>query len=426
MGKIMKSFRTKKWLKGLMLAMLLIVGSTVFSTSAKEVQAATAGFKTIDGKTYYIKSDGSKQKGWLTLGGYKYYFNTKTGVQVKGWMKVNGKYTYYFTKGKGVMATGWMTDSKGHKRYFNPKTGKLTTGWVNCSKGRKRYFTKGGGIMATGWLTNSKGQKRYFYKTSGYMATKWVKNKSKNISYYFATSTGYMYTGLKTINQKNYYFKSNGVMAVSTSVTVNGITYSIAADGVATAKTTKPNLNVSNGDVKVYDTKNSRYYTMVKEYKSHPGIANGKTSDEALLAALCESEAGDQGKIGMEAVALCVLNRTIKSDKEFPSTIRGVIYENIGSSTTPQYSVVRNGALLKRLNGQFENRTLAYQAAREAMTIFNKHVTSGKARTLRGFKQKDFNYMYSMMTSYFWNQNLNFSKVKYETYKGHTFFVDWV
>lgn len=164
MGKIMKSFRTKKWLKGLMLAMLLIVGSTVFSASAKEVQAATAGFKTIDGKTYYIKSDGSKQKGWMTLGGYKYYFNTKTGVQVKGWMKVNGKYTYYFTKGKGVMATGWMTDSKGHKRYFNPKTGKLTTGWVNCSKGRKRYFTKGGGIMATGWLTNSKGQKRYFYQ----------------------------------------------------------------------------------------------------------------------------------------------------------------------------------------------------------------------------------------------------------------------
>ena len=45
---------------------------------------------------------------------------------------------------------------------------------------------------------------------------------------------------------------------------------------------------------------------------------------------LCEAEAGNQGKIGMEAVALCVLNRTIKSDKEFPSTIRGVIYENIG------------------------------------------------------------------------------------------------
>ena len=81
-----------------------------------------------------------------------------------------------------------------------------------------------------------------------------------------------MYTGLKTIDQKNYYFKSNGVMAVSTSVTVNGITYSIAANGVATAKTTKPNVNVGNGNVKIYDTRNSRYYTMVKEYKSHPEL----------------------------------------------------------------------------------------------------------------------------------------------------------
>ena len=140
----------------------------------------------------------------------------------------------------------------------------------------------------------------------------------------------------------------------------------------------------------------------------------------------------------MEAVALCVLNRTIKSDKEFPSTIRGVIYENIGSSTTPQYSVVRDGALAKRLKGTFENRTLAYQAAREAMTIFNNYVKTGKARTdilfyalldgrtLSGFKKKDFNYMYFMMNSAFKKQPLTFSKVEYEVYKDHTFFVDWV
>ena len=44
--------------------------------------------------------------------------------------------------------------------------------------------------------------------------------------------------------------------------------------------------------------------------------------------------------------------------------------------------------------GNFENRTLAYQAAREAMTIFNNYVKNGKARTLKGFKQKDFKYMY--------------------------------
>ena len=442
----MKNLRARQWMKGLMLVCLLLAGCAFFSHSATEVQAATAGFKTVGGKTYYIKSDGSKQKGWLTLGKYKYYFNKTTGVQVKGWLNVNGQKTYYFTSQKGAMVTGWLTDSRKRKRYFDPKTGKLTRGWMKNSKGKKYYFTSGEGIMATGWLKNSKGQKRYFHSTSGVMATGWLKNTSKNISYYFDPETGYMTTGwrrisgkkyyfstsngsmatgLKTIDGKKYYFKT-GSMAVSTTVTVSGVTYTISSTGVATVKTSHSNQNLSNGNVKVYDTQNSRYYTMVKEYKTHPGIANGKTTDEALLAALCESEAGDQGKIGMEAVALCVLNRTIKKDKEFPSTVRGVIYESMVNGTYPQYSVVRDGALLKRLNGNFENRTLAYQAAKEAMTIFNNYVKNGKSRTLTGFKQKDFNYMYFMMNSSFKKQPLTFSKVKYEVYKDHTFFVDWV
>lgn len=443
----MKNLRARQWMKGLMLVCLLLAGCAFFSHSATEVQAATAGFKTVGGKTYYIKSDGSKQKGWLTLGKYKYYFNKTTGVQVKGWLNVNGQKTYYFTSQKGAMVTGWLTDSRKRKRYFNPKTGKLTRGWMKNSKGKKYYFTSGEGIMATGWLKNSKGQKRYFHSTSGVMATGWLKNTSKNISYYFDPETGYMTTGwrrisgkkyyfstsngsmatgLKTIDGKKYYFKTDGSMAVSTTVTVSRVTYIISSTGVATVKTSHSNQNLSNGNVKVYDTQNSRYYTMVKEYKTHPGIANGKTTDEALLAALCESEAGDQGKIGMEAVALCVLNRTIKKDKEFPSTVRGVIYESMVNGTYPQYSVVRDGALLKRLNGNFENRTLAYQAAKKAMTIFNNYVKNGKSRTLTGFKQKDFNYMYFMMNSSFKKQPLTFSKVKYEVYKDHTFFVDWV
>ncbi len=443
----MKNLRARQWMKGLMLVCLLLAGCAFFSHSATEVQAATAGFKTVGGKTYYIKSDGSKQKGWLTLGKYKYYFNKTTGVQVKGWLNVNGQKTYYFTSQKGAMVTGWLTDSRKRKRYFDPKTGKLTRGWMKNSKGKKYYFTSGEGIMATGWLKNSKGQKRYFHSTSGVMATGWLKNTSKNISYYFDPQTGYMTTGwrrisgkkyyfstsngsmatgLKTIDGKKYYFKTDGSMAVSTTVTVSGVTYTISSTGVATVKTSHSNQNLSNGNVKVYDTQNSRYYTMVKEYKTHPGIANGKTTDEALLAALCESEAGDQGKIGMEAVALCVLNRTIKKDKEFPSTVRGVIYESMVNGTYPQYSVVRDGALLKRLNGNFENRTLAYQAAKKAMTIFNNYVKNGKSRTLTGFKQKDFNYMYFMMNSSFKKQPLTFSKVKYEVYKDHTFFVDWV
>ena len=64
---------------------------------------------------------------------------------------------------------------------------------------------------------------------------------------------------------------------------------------------------------------------------------------------------------------------------------------NIGTQHNPTvFCSAERGPSQNVSMGQFENRTLAYQAAREAMTIFNKHVTSGKARTLSGFKQKDF------------------------------------
>ena len=66
--------------------------------TAANVQAATkTGFVTINGDSYYINKDGSKQKGWLELEGKKYYFNTRPVFRLKG----------------------WVTDSKGRKRYFS-------------------------------------------------------------------------------------------------------------------------------------------------------------------------------------------------------------------------------------------------------------------------------------------------------------------
>ena len=64
MRNVCKKFRV--W--GMMLFLVLFVAGAVTFSSAKDVQAATkTGFQTINGKTYYIKADGSKQKGWLTL-----------------------------------------------------------------------------------------------------------------------------------------------------------------------------------------------------------------------------------------------------------------------------------------------------------------------------------------------------------------------
>ena len=51
----------------LLFLLLFAVGVSMYFTAAN-VQAATkTGFVTINGDSYYINKDGSKQKGWLEL-----------------------------------------------------------------------------------------------------------------------------------------------------------------------------------------------------------------------------------------------------------------------------------------------------------------------------------------------------------------------
>ena len=112
----------------LLFLLLFAVGVSMYFTAAS-VQAATkTGFVTINGDSYYINEDGSKQKGWLELEGKKYYFNTKTGVQIKGWVTDSKGRKRYFSKQAGIMMTGWVTDSKDQKRYFDPST--VTVEWL--------------------------------------------------------------------------------------------------------------------------------------------------------------------------------------------------------------------------------------------------------------------------------------------------------
>lgn len=246
MREMFKSMR--RW-SLLMLLLLLVTGATVH-TSATDVYAAKAGFKTVDGKTYYIKADGSKQKGWLTIGKNKYYFNKSTGVQVKGWAK-NSTGKRYFTKNKGVMVTGWFSDSKGNRRYFDPSTGYMKTKWMTLS-GKKYYFYKNSGIAAKGLVKTSAGKYRYFHKTKSYMLTGWAKD-SKGRKRYFASSSGYMYTGLKKISGKYYFFnKKTGYMLKGWAKNSTGKRYfdaktGVMATGVVTIDGKKYQFNTLTG-----------------------------------------------------------------------------------------------------------------------------------------------------------------------------------
>ena len=116
MQNVNKKFRT--WGAFLFLLFFAVCVSVFFSATRVKADTET-GFVTINGKSYYINEDGSKQKGWLELDGKKYYFNASTGVQVKGWATDSKGRKRYFSKGAGIMMTGWLTDSKGQKRYFD-------------------------------------------------------------------------------------------------------------------------------------------------------------------------------------------------------------------------------------------------------------------------------------------------------------------
>ena len=447
------------WKSCLLLSVIAVFVLGCFSVSA----ATKTGFVTENGKTYYINKDGSRQKGWLELNGRKYYFNRTTGVQLKGWAKdSSGKVIRYFTKGAGYMVTGNLKDSKGNIRYFDEKTGLLTRGWRTDAKGYKYYYYSGSGVMATGWVQDKKLQRRYFSKANGRMLTGWVENSAGNYRYFHPTS-GILYVGLQKVGEdyyyfskttgiryekgfgtvgskkyyfdkktgkmktgwleedgKKYYFESSGAMVVNDVRAIDGATYKFDENGVASK--VDSNYVIDGKYVKVFDAKNNKWYYMEKEFLEHPGIADGTVSDLDLLAAVCDAEAGDQGLVGMEAVALCVLNCTVDKYKEFPSQIRYVVYQGKPN----QYAVVIDGALIKRLKGQFEDRTNAYAAAKAAMAMFNDYINKGTARTLPGFKKKDFDYKFFMTPQAFWAQNLNFSKLEYEQYKGHMFFVDWI
>lgn len=455
-----------------LLLLVLVIGGMTFTGSTAEVQAATAGFTTKNGNTYYVTSSGNYQTGWLTLNGKKYYFK-KTGVMATGWMTISSK-KYYFNKKTGVMATGFLTLSG--KKYYMGSNGVMRTGWIKNSKGQYRYFGKNNGVMATGWLKNSAGQYRYFNQSTGIMATGWLKNsageyryfnpsngvmktgkckigsyyyyfkKSNGVryqkgfgtisgnKYYFKKTNGRMVTGWLTVSGKKYYFGSDGIMYVNTTATINNVKYTFASNGVATeyfeksdaSKTGLTVVSQTSTSVKVSDSarSSSRQYYLDINYLKHEGVADGTLSDLDILAALCDAEAGNQGLVGMEAVALCVLNRTLEN--YYPSSVRGVIYQRATATTGIQFSVVTDGALAKRLsNIKWEAKATAYKAAQAALDMFEAYQKKGTKRTLKGFDRKDFNFKFFMTEAAFWAQNLDFDNLDYFKYKDHVFFVSW-
>lgn len=258
----------RRFLNKFLLLAVILAFSGIFGVGQTKVQAATTGFVTRNGITYYYEN-GKKHTGWLKLSGKYYYFGS-TGQMATGWRKSSKGYRYFHKK-KGYMYTGWIKcDTK--RRYFNPADGIMKTGMTNIG-GKYYYFNAKDGLTYIGWAKNSKGQMRYFNPSDGHMVTGWVgsgakrryfnpKNgyltkgwyKTTNYSYYFNDSTGYLALGKTKIGTKFYIFhpttgkmvtgwytapdgkkyflsKKTGEMATK-NITVNGVIYKFDSSGV--------------------------------------------------------------------------------------------------------------------------------------------------------------------------------------------------
>lgn len=455
---------------------LLLLGAVflLFLWNCGEVKAASRGFVTINGNTYYVKEDGSYQKGFLTLNGSKYYFNS-AGVMAKGWQyDGQGRKIRFFNTITGKMKEGYAKDSKGNIRYFRRGTGLLARGYLTNSNGQTQYFQEEDGCLQKGWMVTG-GKLRYFDAQTGYMKTGWVTSgnykryfnpvkpegemgdygvlctgiqriggyyyyftpattlahirrggglmvnsgftKVGNYTYYF-NENGTAEVGWMTLEKKLYYFNAKGQMYRNTTQTISGKTYKFDSQGVATSV----DYPVENGLIKIVNY--GRIMYLYPAYLEIPGIADGSVDDVTVLAAIADREAGNQGVYGMMAVCMVILNRSLDENTSFPADFRQVIFQSAW-----QFNEDASGSFAqfeKRLQGSgWHSEASARKAATLALYQFNRYKTSKAARTIPGFKNTDFDYLFFMTPAAFYASGVNQEKVNWEQYRDHVFFDQW-
>ncbi len=183
----------------------------------------------VNGKTYFIESNGYRVQGWWhSWDNYDYYFDKDTGVVASDWATIDGK-TYFFNKNDWYrLVKGWWTSWDNYRYYFDAVTGEVASGWVTID-GQSYYFDPVTHQLSTGWYQDSQGNTYYTY-TNGTNASSWAVIDGKtyffdpangnklvkgwfkswdNYDYYFDKDTGVVASDWATIDGKTYFFNKN-------------------------------------------------------------------------------------------------------------------------------------------------------------------------------------------------------------------------
>lgn len=207
-----------------------------YVSDANGNRITTAGTPVINGKKYYVASDGYLRNGWLILGDWKMYFDkedyaAKTGMadidekrylfnndgviqNFAGTTIVNGK-KYWFSTDNASLKTGWLYLGD-WKLYFDPETYEAKTGMADI--GGKRYLFNSDGVMQNFAGTPVIDGKKYWFSTEGYLKSGWL--YLKNWKLYFDPETYQAKVGMADIGGKRYLFNRDGVMQTYAGTTI--------------------------------------------------------------------------------------------------------------------------------------------------------------------------------------------------------------
>ena len=178
----------------------------------------TYGWLDIDGKMYFMDSDGVMQTGWQCIDGQRYFMNAN-GVMQTGWQNICNS-RFYFTS-SGILTTGWQ--NIGNKWYYMSDNGAMTIGWKYING--QWYYMNTSGVRVTGWQYI--GNKYYYFSDNGKMTTGW---QYADGQWYYMDVNGAMATGWQYINGYWYYMDRSGAM-VTGSQDVGNILYYFRSDG---------------------------------------------------------------------------------------------------------------------------------------------------------------------------------------------------
>ena len=245
---------------GLSLAVGAPAANDLFpATAAQTVEAAVqTGWVKESGNWYFYK-DGTKQTGWQTWDGKRYYLNADGTMKANEWMidtdgsiyyfrswggayksckaRIDGR-SYTFDDNSKMQGSQWIV--KGGKWYL-AKNGKMATGWQTWD-GNKYYLNADGSMRCNEWRLDDTGKIRYLCSWGGAYKNRSAKINGRSYTFNSAAEVtnmqwvvldgqwklvknGKMATGWQTWDGNWYCLNADGTMKANESFKDGGKTY---------------------------------------------------------------------------------------------------------------------------------------------------------------------------------------------------------